>query len=69
LLEKHPVKTLLEWSNNPVLMPKVPYGKHKGKTWNEVDYGYLKWALGPTGPKDDDDFIYTARHWKNRMYP
>lgn len=68
LLKKHPVSTLLDWSNNPVLMPKVPYGKHKGKSWSEVDYGYLKWALGPTGPKDDEDFIYTAQHWKKRMF-
>jgi len=66
LLEKHPVKTLLEWSNNPVLMPKVPYGKHKGKTWDEVDYGYLKWALGGSGPADDEDFIYTAQHWMKK---
>lgn len=66
LLDKHPVKTLLDWSNNPVLMPKVPFGKHKGKPWSEVDYGYLKWALGPSGPKDDADFIYTAEyHYRN----
>lgn len=68
LLKKHPVKTLLEWSNNPVLMPKVPYGKHKGKTWSEVDYGYLKWATGPSGPVDDEDFVYTARHEIKRRY-
>ena len=68
LLKKHPVSTLLQWSNNPVLMPKVPYGKHKGKTWAEVDYGYLKWATGPSGPVDDEDFVYTARHEIKRRY-
>jgi exodeoxyribonuclease X len=67
LLKKHPVETLLNWSNNPVLMPKVPYGKHKGKKWDEVDYGYLKWALGPGGPKDDEDFIFTAQYWMNKL--
>jgi exodeoxyribonuclease X len=67
LLKKHPVESLLNWSNNPVLMPKVPYGKHKGKKWDEVDYGYLKWALGASGPQDDEDFIFTAQYWMNKL--
>jgi len=64
MLERASVSELLDWSNNPVLMPKVPYGKHKGKLWSEVDYGYLKWATGPTGPTDDEDFVFTANYWK-----
>ena len=66
LLTIFSVERLIDISANPVLLPKVPFGKHAGKTWDQVDYGYLKWALGPTGPKDNEDFIHTANYWMRK---
>lgn len=66
LLTIFSVERMIDISANPVLLPKVPFGKHVGKTWDQVDYGYLKWALGATGPKDNEDFIHTAQYWMRK---
>lgn len=58
------IERMIDITKNPVLLPKVPFGKHAGKTWDQVDYGYLKWATGPSGPTDNEDFVYTASYWK-----
>lgn len=65
LLKAHPLGQLIEWSNNPLLLKIVSFGKHKGKLWSEVDFGYLNWCC-----KQDDmneDVRYTAEYWlRNR---
>jgi len=60
-------RELIEISQNPVLLSKVTFGKHKGKLWSEVDYGYLKWVLGPSGLTDNEDALHTARHYIKRF--
>lgn len=61
LLKHHSLRELVHISNNPVLLHKVSFGKHKGKLWSEVDYGYLKWIVGQ--PDMDEDKIHTANHY------
>jgi exodeoxyribonuclease X len=60
----NPLDRLLEWSNNPILLPKVTFGKHKGRAWSEVDRGYLRWCL--TQEDMNEDVLFTARHWFDR---
>lgn len=63
-LKLAPLSQLLDWSNNPILLPKVPFGKHRGKLWSEVDRGYLRWCTQQ--PDIDEDVLYTARYWMDR---
>lgn len=35
-----------EWLEAPVIINKMPFGKHKGKKLTEVPLSYWKWALG-----------------------
>lgn len=57
---------LIHWSNNPLVLPFVTFGKHRGKRWDEVDYGYLKWVLGQSDM--NEDVLHTARHQVNKRY-
>lgn len=42
----------------PVLLKKMPLGKHKGRLFSEIPLEYLKWAAG----KDfDQDLLYSIR--------
>lgn len=63
LLKHKSVAELIDISARPVLLTKVTFGKHKGKLWSEVDYGYLKWVTGPQGLLDNEDVLYTAQYY------
>lgn len=42
----------------PILLKKMPLGKHKGRLFSEIPVEYLKWAAG----KDfDQDLLYSIR--------
>jgi len=58
LLGRHNVADLIRWSNTDLVLKYCTFGKHKGKLWSEVDYGYLKWCVGAM----DGDIGYTAQH-------
>ena len=68
LLKHKSVAELIQISSGPVLLTKVTFGKHKGKLWSEVDYGYLKWCVGPQGLVDNEDALFTAQHYIKRYY-
>jgi len=63
---------MMELSNMPVLIENFSFGKHKGKTFEEVaseDRGYLEWLLkSETGkPKwnQKKELVYTLEHHLN----
>lgn len=64
LLKHHSLRELVQISSGPVLLPRVFFGKHKGKTWDQVDYGYLKWCQG--NMKDDENVQHTVAHHMRR---
>ncbi|MFC3674698.1 exonuclease domain-containing protein [Ferrovibrio xuzhouensis] len=52
------VEDLVRITENPALLPRVPFGHSKGMRWAEVDDGFLYWVL----ERDfDADVIHTAR--------
>lgn len=54
------IPTLARWSSGPALLPRVTFGKHRGKRWEEVPTDYLEWMVGQ---KDmDSDAKANARH-------
>lgn len=59
LLQLQSIDEMVAWSDEPVLLTKVTFGKHQGKLWTEVPSDYLEWMLGQDF---DDDRLHTARH-------
>lgn len=55
------LKELIRISSGPVLLKKVSFGKHKGKLWSEVDYGYLRWCCSQADM--NEDVIHTANYY------
>lgn len=57
------IREMREISASPSLLYRIRFGKHKGKTFEEVsteDKGYLRWLLGTDL---DEDMEFTVKHW------
>ncbi len=58
------IDTLIELSQKPILVKQFPFGKHKGRTVEDVaktDISYLAWLYEQKqkDPVKDEDWIYT----------
>ena len=54
---ENPVEKMVDLTNTPILIKTFKFGKHKGKTLEEVvasDSGYLRWMLSSMENLDDD---------------
>jgi len=54
---ENPVEKMVDLTNTPILVTAFRFGKHKGKTLEEVareDAGYLRWMLKSMDNLDDD---------------
>ncbi|SPJ31486.1 hypothetical protein [Falsiruegeria mediterranea] len=47
------IEQMIEWSQEPALMPTIRFGKHAGARWTDIPDGYLQWLLR-TGDIDVD---------------
>lgn len=54
------VEDMLRWSDGPALYPRVPFGKHKGASWQDVPSDYLQWVAHKSDL--DRDIKANARH-------
>ena len=53
----NPVEKMVELTKTPILVKNFRFGKHKGKSLEEVareDAGYLRWMLKSMDNLDDD---------------
>lgn len=64
LLEHATIDELVEWTELPAKLPKMPMGKHFGKPWNEVPGDYLQWILKQADMRED--VKYCAREELDR---
>jgi exodeoxyribonuclease X len=53
LLDQRDIRALIDWSNYPVVLPKVTFGKYKGMKWEDVPADYMRWYLRQ-GDQDED---------------
>ncbi|TXH45647.1 MAG: exodeoxyribonuclease X [Desulfurellales bacterium] len=54
---------LIDWTTQPMALPVMPVGKHKGKKWEDIDGDYLTWiANSDMG----DDIKYAAKQERMR---
>jgi DNA polymerase III epsilon subunit-like protein len=54
-----PTEEMLRISNSPILIARMPFGKHKGLPFKEIPADYLEWLLGT---ELDEDMEHTVRH-------
>jgi len=62
---ENPVEKMVDLTNTPILVKTFRFGKHKGKSLEEVareDAGYLRWMLGNM-ENLDDDMRYSINHY------
>lgn len=64
-LKEATVEDMIEWTKQPSLLPRIPFGKHRGKKWSEAPTDYLDWILRQADM--DADVKFTARHWLKEM--
>lgn len=50
---------MIRITKNPVLLPKMPFGKHKGTPFKYIPSSYLNWMLGQDF---DGDILFTVKH-------
>jgi exodeoxyribonuclease X len=60
---ENPTEEMLRISNSPILIARMPFGKHKGLLFKEVPADYLDWLLGT---ELDEDMEHTVRHHLGR---
>lgn len=66
--ESSAIEKMIEISSHPSIFRTFNFGKHLGKTIEEVasvDRGYLEWLLAQKEASDqiDEDWIYTLKHY------
>lgn len=61
LMEHATVEEMILWSSEPSLLPRVTFGKHRGKAWSELPLDYLDWLASKSDM--DEDTKFTAQHW------
>lgn len=54
------IDKMIEITTNPVLLARMPYGKHKGMKFEEIPVDYLEWL---SGTDLDEDMAYTVKHF------
>jgi exodeoxyribonuclease X len=57
-LERVSVEQLIQWTSEPALLARIPFGDCKGQPWANCDDGFLDWVLAR---QFDDDVMFTAR--------
>ncbi len=53
-----PVQEMICITESPVLIPRMPFGKHRGMLFSEVPRDYLEWLLSTNL---DEDMAFTVR--------
>lgn len=54
------IDRMIEVTKNPVLLVKMPFGKHKGMRIDKIPGDYLQWL---SGTDIDEDMAYTIKHY------
>ena len=73
LTEEQAIAKMIEISSRPSLMNMFNFGKHNGKTVEEVskiDRGYLEWMLTQkeqAGTETEEDWIYTLKYYLGKL--
>jgi len=53
------IDKMIDVTNNPLLLLRMPFGKHKGMKFDEIPVDYLQWL---SGTDLDEDMAFTVKH-------
>jgi len=53
LLEHATIEQLVEWTEQPAQLPKMPLGKHFGQKWDTIPAPYLDWIVKQVDMRED----------------
>lgn len=53
LLKHATLEQLVQWTELPAKLPRMPMGKHFGQTWDTVPGPYLQWCLAQADMRED----------------
>lgn len=53
LLKHATLEELIQWTDEPARLPRMPMGKHIGETWDKVPAPYLKWITQQADMRTD----------------
>ena len=53
LLKYTTLGQLIEWTEQPAKLPKMPMGKHYGQTWDTIPGPYLQWCCNQADMRED----------------
>ncbi len=72
ITEEQAIEKMIDISSRPSLMSIFNFGKHNGKTVEEVasiDRGYLEWMLAQKeqNPDNEEDWIYTLKSYLGKL--
>jgi exodeoxyribonuclease X len=51
LLAEHDAETLIRWSEEPAMPPRINFGKYRGADWDAPPLDYLQWDRGEKRPR------------------
>ena len=60
LLKVVRVEDLIAWTKEPVLLPRITFGRYRGRSWADVPKDYLVWIIERSDL--DEDVKCTAAH-------
>ena len=55
------IDDMTRWSKGAALLPRINFGKHRGKKWDDAPIDYLQWIADKSDL--DRDTKANARHW------
>jgi exodeoxyribonuclease X len=65
MLAQASLEQLIDWSAEPALLPRVPYGPFRGRSWRDLDDASLGRIIGGQGGTDAD-ILFSARMERDR---
>jgi exodeoxyribonuclease X len=60
LLKLATMEKLIAWTEEPVLLPRITFGRYRGSNWEEIPADYLAWVADQS--ELGEDVNYTAQH-------
>ena len=63
LLEVARAEDLIAWTKEPVLLPRITFGWHRGCSWSEVPEDYLEWIVDRS--ELGEEIKFTAAHHRS----
>ncbi len=59
--DEQSIDKMIKWTEEPILLRRIQFGKHKGKEFKDLPKDYMEWMIEL--PNLDEDLKYTLKHY------